>query len=694
MRVYEFAKLLNVTNKDLLTLLAQNGFEVKSHMAALSSEATEFLNKKLEESKAPKKPTHESLKQEKKIETQPAAVVAGKPSPQKDFTVKTTEPAKKMEMKEAIQEFRHKEHAEIKSSPQPKEIIKEEKPMVIEISAQPMTVGQLADKFGKTSSELILALLRQGVVCAKNQTLSEKMVESLAKQFGVALVHQQVHKQEMQPRVSGSTGEQVRKPIVVVIGHVDHGKTTLLDFIRKTRVASREKGGITQHLGAYQAETSQGSLVFLDTPGHEAFKNIRGRGLNIADIAILVVAADDSVMPQTVEAIKTAQAAHVPIIVAINKVDKVEKQRLEVVKRDLARYELVSEEWGGQTICVPISAKTGQGVDQLLEMIVLQSQMMDLRANENQSADGFVLESKIEKGRGPVATIICRHGTLRIGDFFVSGTVAGKVTSITSSNGQQLKQVGPSIPVQVSGIAELAQAGEIFKVISEQDYRKARDSHSAISQLILPKKVFGVEGLNIIVKTDSVLTQEALVDSLIKMADKNKQPFNVIAAGVGDISESDVTLASDTGAEIIGLHVKVESNASTQAQKLAITIHLYDIIYKLLEALEERLEKAAPIKMVAKKIGEAVVRKVFDIKNIGIIAGSYVREGRFVRDARVIVWRGKRKIGEGKIKGLERDRKSVKEVHAGFEFAFLADGIETWEVDDRVECFIEVPENK
>lgn len=688
MRVYEFAKLLNVTNKDLLTLLAQNGFEVKSHMAALSSEATEFLNKKLEESKTP---ISES-KQEKKAET--PTIVIDKPSVQKDFTVKVAGPLKKVEIKEAAHEFKHKEHAEIKLSPQPKEIIKEEKPMVIEISAQPMTVGQLADKFGKTSSELILALLRQGVVCAKNQTLSEKMVESLAKQFGISIMHKQAAKQEISQRVLVTSGEHVRKPIVVVIGHVDHGKTTLLDFIRKTRVASREKGGITQHLGAYEAQTPQGSLVFLDTPGHEAFKNIRGRGLNIADIAILVVAADDSVMPQTVEAIKTAQAAQVPIIVAINKVDKVDKQRLEVVKRDLARYELVSEEWGGQTICVPISAKTGQGIDQLLEMIVLQSQMMDLRANEKQPADGFVLESKIEKGRGPVATIICRHGTLHVGDFFVSGTVAGKVTSIASSNGQQLKQVGPSIPVQVSGIAELAQAGEIFKVVSEQEYRKARDSRSAISQLIMPKKVFGVEGLNIIIKTDSVLTQEALLDSLMKVADKNRQSFNVIAAGVGDISESDVTLASDTGAEIIGLHVKVESNAAIQAQKLTIRIHLYDIIYKLLEALEEQLETAAPIKMVAKKIGEAVVRKVFDIKNIGIIAGSYVKEGRFVRDARVIVWRGKRKIGEGKIKGLERDRKSVKEVHAGFEFAFLADGIETWEIDDRVECFIEVPENK
>ncbi len=692
MRVYEFAKLLDVSNKDLLTLLSQNGFEVKSHMAALSSEATEFLNKKLEEQKAPKKTAAEPVKNEKKIEVQ-VPTSTEKISAQKNLAIKPVEPTKKVEVKEEISELKHKEHAEIKLSTQPKEIIKEEKPMVIEITTQPMTVGQLADKFGKPSSELILALLRQGVVCAKNQTLSEKMVETLAKQFGVSLVHQQVQKQEMH-RISGTTGEHVRKPIVVVIGHVDHGKTTLLDFIRKTRVASREKGGITQHLGAYQAETPQGSLVFLDTPGHEAFKNIRGRGLNIADIAILVIAADDSVMPQTVEAIKTAQAAQVPIIVAINKIDKVEKQRLEVVKRDLTRYDLVPEEWGGQTIFVPISAKTGQGVDQLLEMIVLQSQMMDLRANEQQAADGFVLESKIEKGRGPVATIICRHGTLHVGDFFVAGTVAGKVTSITSSSGQQLKLVGPSIPVQVSGIAELAQAGDIFKVVSEQDFRKARDSRSALSQLTLPKKVFGGEGLNIIVKTDSVLTQEALIDSLVKLADKNEQPFNLIAAGVGDISESDVTLASDTGAEIIGLHVRIESNAATQAQKLAITIHLYDIIYKLLEALEERLEKSAPVKMVAKKIGEAVVRKIFDIKNIGIIAGSYVKEGRFLRDARVIVWRGKRKVGEGKIKGLERDRKSVKEVHAGFEFAFLADGIETWEVDDRVECFIEVPENK
>lgn len=675
MRVYEFAKLLNVTNKELLSLLIKQGFDVKSHMTALSPEAIEFLNTKL-------KPSKNIEQQEQKIITQqPPSKSAQAPTPKKiEIPVESAPKKEIIDQKDQKISSGVEEKKSLEMSAQAPEIILEN-----------MTVGQLAERLGKPASEVIIELLKQGVMCAKNQMLSEKQVGSIARHYGAIIKHQQLEKKSPTVQKVVTTGAHVRKPIVVVIGHVDHGKTTLLDFIRKTRVASREKGGITQHLGAYEAQTSHGGLVFLDTPGHAAFKNIRGHGLNIADIAILVVAADDSVMPQTIEAIKTAQAAQVPIIVAINKMDKADPSRVEIVKRDLARYDLVPEEWGGQTICVPISAKTGTGVDNLLELIVLQSEVMDLRADEERTAEGFVLESKVEKGRGPVATIICRSGTLKVGDYFVAGSISGRVTSITNSYGQTIKSVGPSIPVQVAGFPELAQAGDIFKVIRESEYRKIKDSRVAAATLSLPQKMASGEGVRFIVKTDSTLTQEALIDSLAQLAEKNTQNFNIIATGVGDVTESDIMLASDTGSEILGLHVRMPALVSQEAQKYSVDVHLYDIIYKLLESLEERLASEAPVKMVAKKIGEAVIRKVFDIKNVGIIAGAYVREGRFTKDARVIVWRGKKKLGEGKIKGLERDRKSVKEVHAGFEFAFSNDGFNEWEIDDRVECFIDQP---
>ena len=643
MRVYEFAKLLNLSNKDLISLLAKHGFEVKSHMAALTPEAIDFLNKKVSE-----KQNKVSEPQEVPSKNEKAALHTQSQVPKPQPVVKETPQAntKGSVQRTVANPYQQGSFSE-KGAPA------QEVATPTEIILEPMTIGQFAEKIKKPASELILVLLRQGIICAKNQLLSDKLIEQLAKHFGISVIQPQADKKEVRQKSSAaSQGEHVRKPIVVVIGHVDHGKTTLLDFIRKTRVASREKGGITQHLGAYEAETSHGGLIFLDTPGHEAFKNIRGRGLNIADIAILVIAADDSVMPQTVEAIKTAQAARVPIIVAINKVDKVDKARLEVVKRDLARYDLVPEEWGGQTVCVPISGKTGQGVDQLLELIVLQSQMMDLKTQDDGDVEGFVLESKLEKGRGPVGTIILHNGTIRLGDYFISGNLSGKITALVNSYGHQMKQVGPSIPVQISGFSELPQAGELFKVIPEQEYKKFKSGKVPVSIPAAAKKSFSGEGFGFIVKTDSTLTQEALIESLAKVADKNTEKFQIIATGVGNITDSDVEFAADTHSEIIGLHVKVESSAALIAQKLKVEIRLYDIIYKLLEDVEAKLIKAAPVKMVSKKIGEAVVRKVFDIKNIGVIAGSYVKEGRFVRDGRVTIWRGK----EGRRRPNSRSR--------------------------------------
>lgn len=652
MRVYEVAKLFNVSNKELLELLSKHDFEVKSHMSVVPDDAFKVLEKELKK---------DELVVEKKATTA---------APEKKSVAASTEKEK------AIKE-------------QPKKIKEKEEPAIKEFVVEPMTVGQVAEEVNVPASEIILTLLRQGIVCAKNQLLNEKTVENLARSYDLAIVYPEKEKKEEKIISVVQEGAEERLPVVVVLGHVDHGKTTLLDFIRKARVAQKEKGGITQHLGAYEAETPYGNIVFIDTPGHEAFSNIRGRGVNVADLAVLVVAADDSVKPQTIEAINKIKAAGIPAIVAINKMDKADPSRVEVVRGDLARYELLPEEWGGDTVCVPISAKLGDGVDKLLEMVSLQAQLMDLKANMDRPAVGFVLESRLEKGRGPVATVICQHGILRIGDYFVAGHAFGKVSSLMNSYGRRISEVGPSVPVLVAGFSELAKAGDFFEVVTQEKFRKIKNSKDVRSTM-LARGTVDEDAIRIIIKTDTSSTKEALLESIAKLADKAKKDIYIVHSGIGDIAESDITLATNTGAMIIGLHIKVDPNAVEGAQKNIIRIMRFDIIYKLLEYLEELIKKEEPVKLVSKKIGEAVVRKIFNIKNVGIIAGSYVKDGRFTRDGHVVAWRGKEKIGEGSIKSLQRDKKSVKEVHTGFEFAFLVEGID-WEIDDRAECFIEVP---
>lgn len=563
----------------------------------------------------------------------------------------------------------------------------------------PTTVAQVAEQLYRPVNDIILALLKLGLLSSKNQLLNEKVIAQLAEYYKVKLLKPQTATAEKDPMSAVKPAEgrtlQDRLPIVVVMGHVDHGKTTLLDFVRKTRVAQKEKGGITQHLGAYEASTSQGNIVFLDTPGHEAFSRIRMRGSKVADIAILVVAADDGIMPQTIEAISHARAANLPIIVAINKVDKVEPTRLEGIRRELAQHDLLPEDWGGQTIAVPISAKTGKGIDQLLDMIILQAQMMELKADATSTARGYILESKLEKGRGVVATFIAQQGALHIGDTFVCGSTFGRISSMVNSSGERIKEVGPSIPVQVAGFSDLPGAGDLFEVVSAQEQqermRKLRETPKAG---FATKAISSENAINIIVKTDSHSSKEALLGSIAKVSKSVEKGFNILLSGVGDISESDVILAENTGSVIIGLHVKAEPNAALLAQRLRVGFNLQDIIYKLLESLEEMARGKQEVKMISTKIGEAVVRKVFDIKDLGVIAGSYVRDGRFNRDGKVVIYRGNKKVGEGKIKSLQRDKKTVKEVHTGFECGFIIENFGDFQVDDRVECYLEMPETQ
>ena len=578
----------------------------------------------------------------------------------------------------------------VKASVQPTEVKRVLKGGTIH--RESMTVATIAEKAGVPISDVIVTLLKKGIVATINQLLPEETVVDLAKVYELTVIEKpQAETEEIEAISEEQAGEwKERLPVVVIIGHVDHGKTTLLDFIRKTRVASREKGGITQHLGAYEVPTSHGSIVFLDTPGHEAFSLIRVRGVKVADIAIVIIAADDGIKPQTVEAITAAKNADIPIIIAINKIDKATPAQIETLKGQLAKYELVPEEWGGETIVANISAKEGTGVDELLEVLVLQAQLMDLKANMTIPARGYVLESHLEKGRGPVATIICQHGTLKVGDYFAAGESTGRVSSLVNSEGKRIKEVGPSAPVTVAGLSKLVHAGDIFEVHSQKVLRKGVPTAQRADLLKRKAAQKGVADIDIIVKADNASSREAVVDALSRLTSEHGS-VSIIQSSIGDVTESDVIFAEDTGALIYGFNIKVQPNAADLINKKNINVKTFDIIYKLIEEVEALLESRKPIQMITQKVGEAIVLKVFDIKNLGVIAGSIVKDGRFVRNGKVIVYRGKEKVGEGPIKSLQRERKVVKEVHTGFECGFLVDGFDGWEVDDRVECYQEIP---
>lgn len=721
MRLYEFSKESGVPSKDLLEVLAQNGFDVKSHMSVLTEPALNFLTKKYKQVSESKKvdlvdKKGAELSHEKKAEknntqhiekTLPAADLSvktvapkavqqpQKPSPDKKdplmYAQASSQKLTSTKQSVSTNSMSYLDQASVVSKENPAE---EAFSVAHEIELDSMLLSDAAAKMKKPVNDLILTLLKWGIVANKNQIITEDIVARLAAHYQLKTIVRATPKKQSvtKDQIAVDKGDfKERLPVVVVIGHVDHGKTTLLDFIRKTRVAAKEKGGITQHIGAYEAQTQHGNLVFLDTPGHEAFSKIRARGLKVADVAILVVAADDGIMPQTVEAIKYAKSMDVPIVVAVNKIDKVDAARIEIIKRQLAQQDLLPEDWGGQTVVVPISAKEGKNVDKLLDMVFLQAQLLELKADVKGSAKGYVLEAKVEKGRGPVATIICQHGILKIGDYFVCGNVGGRVTSLVNSYGMRLQEAGASIPVIVAGFDALPEVGDYFESVSKDQHRKPQAPERMAVQTRTSAKE---NAINLIIKTDTNSSKEALLESIEKLSKKTPKPFVVVHAGIGNVSESDVILAADTGSRIITFHVKIDQAISTLAQRNKVAIEQHFIIYKLLESLEERAQAAKEVKLVRKKIGEAGVLKVFDIKNLGIIAGAYLKEGRFSKDGSVIVYRGNRKVGEGKISSLQRDKKPVKEVHAGFECAFMIDGFTDWQIDDRVECYLDVPDTQ
>lgn len=558
----------------------------------------------------------------------------------------------------------------------------------VDIEDKEMSLGDLAQRLGRPASEVIVLLLKRGVVANINKLLPRDILAIVVKEYGATLVDtakdtvnkSNIVKESLQKE---QVAQEKRDPVVVIVGHVDHGKTTLLDYIRKTKVALGEAGGITQHLGAYSVPTNHGSVVFLDTPGHEAFSVMRERGVSVADVVALVVAADDGVRPQTVESIKAAQSLKAPIVVVINKIDKVDALRIETVKRELSQYGLLSDEWGGETPYALISAKTGAGVDELIELLALQADMLDLVTSSAVAARGYVLESQVQKGRGAVASLLLHCGTLSVGDFFICGKVDGRVSSIVDATGKSLKSVGPSKPVLVSGFYDFPRAGDLLQASSQKEVKKHQ---SEVERDVEVKQLYDASqaAINVIVKVGSFSSLDAVVQSLQAITVNRALAIRVISSGVGDINERDIEFAEQAHAVIYGLDVKVERNAA--ALKSEVQVNIYNIIYNLLDDAREAVLKTKKPEYIETQLGKAIVKAIFKV-NSAIIAGAGVHEGALKKGQFVAIYRNSKKIGEGIIKSLQRDKRAVDTAPEGFDCAFRIDTFESWKMGDEVICF-------
>lgn len=566
-----------------------------------------------------------------------------------------------------------------------------------------ISVKDLAAAMELAASEVIKKLMTLGVMSTINQDIDFETAQIIGNEFGVEVVPEGPTLEEQTLEEIEDSEEDVmpRSPVVTVMGHVDHGKTSLLDSIRETHVTSQEAGGITQHIGAYQVEVRSKRITFLDTPGHEAFTAMRARGAQITDIVILVVAADDGVMPQTVEAINHVKAAQIPMIVAINKIDK-PGANPDRVKQELTEYGLVAEEWGGDSIMVPVSAVTGEGIDNLLEMVLLVSEMQDLKANPNRSAIGTVIEAKLDKGRGPVATVLIQKGTLFVGDVILVGSVFGRVRLLNNDKGKRVKKAGPSSPVEVVGLAELPEAGDtlyavddekVARQLAESRSQKKRETElhqsSRVSLEDLFSKIKGGElkDLNIVIKADVRGSIEALEPSLNRLENEEVK-VNVIHSGVGAVTETDVMLAAASNAIIIAFNVRPDPMAKRTAEKETVDIRMYRVIYDAINDVKAALEGMLTPQFKETVIGKADVRQTFKVPKIGVIAGSYVTEGRILRTADVRVLRDNVVVHEGKIDSLRRFKDDAREVAQGYECGIGLEKFQDLKEGDVIEAFI------
>ena len=564
---------------------------------------------------------------------------------------------------------------------------------------------------GKNASEIVKVLMKKGIMAGINQNVEFDMAVAIAEEFDIILEKEE--EKDIMEEVFGQEEQddekdlKERPPVVVVMGHVDHGKTSLLDSIRHSSVTSNEAGGITQHIGAYTVQIAGKPITFLDTPGHEAFTAMRMRGAQITDIAVLVVAADDGVMPQTVEAINHAKAAGVDIIVAINKMDK-PSANPDRVKQELTEYGLLAEDWGGETICVPVSAVNKQGIDQLLEMITLVAEMKELKANPNKKARGAIVEAQLDKGRGSVATVLVQSGTLHVGDPVVAGSAYGKIRAMTDDKGRRVKKAGPSTPVEVLGLSEVPTAGDTFYVAeSEKQARQVAESVIAKNRENLikdtPQKVSlddlftqiqsgNVKDLNVVVKADVQGSVEAVRQSLERLSNEEVR-IRIIHGGVGTITESDVMLASASNAIIIGFNVRPEPAAKLFADEEKVDVRLYRVIYNAIEDITAAMKGMLDPVYEEKVLGHAEIRQLFKASGVGSIAGSYVLDGKFERNCQARITRDGIVVFEGELESLKRFKDDVKEVAAGYECGLVFKKFNDIKVGDFVEAFkmVEVP---
>ncbi|HSM91439.1 MAG TPA: translation initiation factor IF-2, partial [Anaeromyxobacteraceae bacterium] len=564
-----------------------------------------------------------------------------------------------------------------------------------------ISVSELSQAMGVKAADIIRKLMQGGKMATINQLIDADTAAILATDFGYTIEKKGFEVEEYIPEIEENEADlRVRPPVVTVMGHVDHGKTSLLDAIRKADVAAGEAGGITQHIGAYSVQTAHGPITFLDTPGHEAFTAMRQRGAQVTDLVVLVVAADDGVMPQTAEAIKHAKEAGVTILVAINKIDK-PGATPERVMQQLTEYELVAEKWGGSTIMMPVSARTKEGIPELLEYIALQSEVLELKTNPNKVASGRVIEAKLEKGRGPVATVLVQEGTLRVGDALVTGTHYGKIRAMMNERGEQVKDVPPGYPVEVLGLSGVPVAGDEFNVVSDEKSAKEVAQHRAEKQrqkelsqtkratledLFAKGKEAGRKVLNVVVKADVQGSSEAVSQALAKCATK-KVGVDILDSGVGAITESDVLTAAAGKGIIVGFHTRPETKVEQIASQEGVKILLFDVIYEAVDAIKEEMVGLLEPIIEQKPLGKAEVRQLINIPRLGTIAGSAVTDGVIKRNAQVRVVRERKAVFTGKVTSLKRFKDDVREVAAGMECGIGIEGFTDLKAGDVLEVY-------
>ena len=743
-RVHELGKDINVSSKVLIELLEKYDIKVKNHMTVLELDQTDviltsYLNKyddgstieqyyeKLHEADAKnekKTAKADKIIEKEALDEEPAEVEIKKENTQKIVdTRQNTVDLNKLDTDkiEKLVDLDIEEKAEkkqkIKKSNQPskkqekkQESFKEKKvkeapaeKKVVEIPDE-ISVGDFASRLEVSPTAVVKKLFEVGVMASVSQVIDFDTAALIGDDLGFEIKKEVIITDE--DRLFNDvedTEDQLepRPPVVVVMGHVDHGKTSLLDTIRKTNVIAKEAGGITQHIGAYRVRIHDKKITFLDTPGHEAFTTMRMRGAQVTDIAILVVAADDGIMPQTVEAINHAKAAGVTIIVAINKIDK-EGANPDKIKQELTEYDLVPEEWGGDTICVPISAKFNQNIDELLEMVILVAEMKELKANPNRNAKGTVIEAQLDKGRGPVATVLVQNGTLKVGDVVVAGTAVGKVRAMVDDRGNKVKKAGPSVPVEIIGLSEVPEGGDIFHAVNDE--KKARavvekrkekiksdsiQSRAAVSldALFDQIKQGEVKELNIIVKADVQGSVEAVKQSLTKLSNEEVR-VNCIHGGAGGVTESDVMLAAASNAIIVGFNVRPDNGALSSAKQNNVDIRLYRVIYHAIDEIEAAMKGMLAPKFKENVLGHAEVRNTFKVSGVGTIAGGYILDGKISRNSQVRIVRDGIIVHEGILSSLKRFKDDVKDVSSGYECGIGIENFNDIKDGDIIESFV------